>query len=53
MFYSNDIESTYNELKGKGIDITKPEKQDWGGTMSILKDQDGNLFGIISASASQ
>ena len=52
-FYSNDIESTYNELKGKGIDLTKPERQDWGGIMSILKDQDRNLFGIISAPASQ
>jgi lactoylglutathione lyase len=52
-FYANDIESTYEELKGKGIDLTKPEKQDWGGIMSILKDQDGNLFGLISAPSSQ
>jgi uncharacterized glyoxalase superfamily protein PhnB len=52
-FYANDIESTYEELKGKGVNLTKPEKQDWGGTMSILKDQDGNLFGLISAPTSQ
>ena len=52
-FYANDIESTYEELKGKGINLTKPEKQDWGGTMSILKDQDGNLFGLISVPTSQ
>src|SRR5919109_2550776 len=51
--YANDIESTYEELKDKGVDLTKPEKQDWGGTMSILKDQDGNLFGLISALPSQ
>lgn len=52
-FYANDIESTYEELKGKGVKLTKPEKQDWGGTMSILKDQDGNLFGLISVPTSQ
>ena len=52
-FYANDIESTYEELKGKGVNLTKPEKQDWGGTMSILKDQDGNLFGLISVPTSQ
>ena len=52
-FYANDIESTYEELKGKGINLTKPEKQDWDGIMSILKDQDGNLFGLISVPTSQ
>jgi lactoylglutathione lyase len=52
-FHANDIESTYEELKGKGVNLIKPEKQDWGGTMSILKDQDGNLFGLISVPTSQ
>jgi uncharacterized glyoxalase superfamily protein PhnB len=52
-FYANDIESTYKELKDKDVNLTKPEKQDWGGIMSILKDQDGNLFGLISAPPSQ
>lgn len=52
-FYANDIESTYEELKGKGVNLTKPEKQDWGGIMSILKGQDGNLFGLISVPTSQ
>jgi lactoylglutathione lyase len=52
-FYANDVESTYEELKSKGVNLTKPEKQDWGGTMSILKDQDGNLFGLISVPTSQ
>jgi lactoylglutathione lyase len=52
-FHANDIESTYEELKGKGVNLIKPEKQDWGSTMSILKDQDGNLFGLISVPKSQ
>jgi lactoylglutathione lyase len=48
-FYSKDMQSTYEELKGKGVDITAPEKQEWGGTMSKVKDQDGNSFSIISS----
>jgi lactoylglutathione lyase len=48
-FYSNDIQSAYNKLKENGVDLTKPERQDWGGTMSVVKDQDGNKFGLISA----
>lgn len=48
-FYSKDMQSTYEELKGKGVDITAPEKQEWGGIMSKLKDQDGNSFSIISS----
>jgi uncharacterized glyoxalase superfamily protein PhnB len=38
-FYSDDMQSTYEELKNKGVDITPPEKQEWGGIMSKLKDQ--------------
>jgi lactoylglutathione lyase len=48
-FYSNNIQSTYEELKSKGVDITAPEKQEWGGVMSKVKDQDGNSFSIISS----
>jgi uncharacterized glyoxalase superfamily protein PhnB len=48
-FYSNNIQSTYEELKSKGVNITAPEKQEWGGIMSKLKDQDGNSYSIISS----
>lgn len=48
-FYSKDMQSTYEELKGKGVDITVPQKQEWGGIMSKVKDQDGNSFSIISS----
>ena len=48
-FYSKNMQSTYEELNGKGVDITAPEKQEWGGIMSKVKDQDGNSFSIISS----
>ncbi|MGI8832788.1 MAG: VOC family protein [Nitrososphaeraceae archaeon] len=41
-FYSNNIQSTYEELKGKGDDITAPGDQEWGGIMSKVKDQEYN-----------
>ena len=46
-FYTDDIDTTYDELKSKDVEITKPEKQVWGGIMSEFKDQDGNIFGIV------
>ena len=48
-FYTNDIQGTFAELKAKGVNISQPEKQDWGGTMSTIKDLDGNEFQLISA----
>ncbi len=48
-FYTSDTESTYEELKSKGVDITKPQKQEWGGTMSLIKDLDGNIFTLLSS----
>ena len=52
-FYSDDIQSTYEGLKNKGVEITSPEKQEWGGIMSKLKDQDGNSYSIISSPSSE
>lgn len=48
-FYTIDIQSTYEDLKSKGVDITKPEKQEWGGIMSLVKDLDGNIFTLLSS----
>lgn len=28
-FYTSDIQSTYEELKSKGVDVSEPEKQEW------------------------
>jgi lactoylglutathione lyase len=48
-FYSDDIHSEFEELKKKGVEITVPKQQDWGGFMSQVKDPDGNTFSIISS----
>ena len=48
-FYTSDIQSTYENLKSKGVDITKPEKQEWGGIMSLVKALDGNIFTLLSS----
>ena len=47
--YTKDINSTFNELKGKGVDITPPTRQDWGGMLCKIKDIDGNTFDLISS----
>ena len=52
-FYSDDMQSTYAELKNKGVEITPSEKQEWGGIMSKFKDQDGNSYSIISSPSSE
>ena len=48
-FYTSDIQSTYEDLKSKDVDITEPEKQEWGGIMSLVKDLDGNIFTLLSS----
>ena len=49
-FYSKDIETAHEELKSKGVEITKPEKQNWGGVMCTVYDQDKNSFGLVGDS---
>jgi hypothetical protein len=31
------------------VHITEPKKQDWGGIMSQIKDQDNNILTLISS----
>ena len=49
-FYTKDIDTTYQELKSKQVDITPPEKQVWGGVMSSIYDQDRNILGLVGDS---
>ena len=40
----DDVERTYEALKGKGVEFTAaPQKQPWG-TFATFKDPDGNEF---------
>ena len=49
-FYAKDIISNYIELKSKEVEITKPVKQIWGGTMCTVYDQDKNSYGLVGDS---
>ena len=48
-FYTKDITQTYNDLKDKGVNVTEPKEQDWGGIISSVYDQDNNSFEIVSS----
>ena len=48
-FYTKDITQTYNDLKDKGVNVTEPKEQDWGGILSSVYDQDNNSFEILSS----
>ena len=41
-----DIDATYQELKGRGVEFDgPPEKQPWG-TYAMFKDSEGNRFAL-------
>lgn len=44
VFLSDNVEKTYKELAGRGVEfLHEPKKEPWG-TFTILKDPDGNQF---------
>ena len=49
-FYSKNIAQTYQELKSKGVKVTEPKKQIWGGILCTVYDQDNNSFSLIGDS---
>jgi len=47
-FLADNVEATYKQLAGRGVEfISPPERQDWG-TFAIMKDPDGNRFVVSS-----
>ena len=43
-FFTDNVESTTEELKARGVEfVQEPQKADWG-TFAIFKDPDGNKF---------
>jgi catechol 2,3-dioxygenase-like lactoylglutathione lyase family enzyme len=48
VFWTDDIDKTYAELNGRGVQFTSlPKKEPWG-TSSIFTDEDGNQFVLSS-----
>jgi len=41
-----DIQAVYNELSGRGVDMTEPKTEPWGAIHSYLSDPDGNKWTI-------
>ena len=49
-FYTENIDTTFHELKSNQVDVTSPEKQIWEGVMSSVYDQDRNILGLVGDS---
>jgi catechol 2,3-dioxygenase-like lactoylglutathione lyase family enzyme len=45
-FECNDIYATYEELKGKGVEFSKPPKEEFYGLAAVFKDDSGNWFSL-------
>jgi catechol 2,3-dioxygenase-like lactoylglutathione lyase family enzyme len=46
-FRVDDLDETYKELSGRGVEFTrKPTKAEWG-TFAMFKDPDGNEFWLL------
>ena len=46
VFTSPDIFATYEELKAKGVEFTKPPTKEFYGTEALFKDDSGNWFSL-------
>lgn len=44
---SDDVQTTYEELKAKGLDIDPPKTAEWGGRELTFKDPDGNTVLVL------
>jgi predicted enzyme related to lactoylglutathione lyase len=47
-FWSDDVQKTYQELTGRGVEFQQPPKKESWGTSAIFKDLDGNVFALSS-----
>lgn len=44
-FIVEDIDATFDELSGKGVEFEMPPTpQPWGGVLALMKDPDGNIY---------
>ena len=48
VFGSENVEKTYSELAGRGVEFLQPPKKEPWGTSSVFKDSEGNQFVLSS-----
>lgn len=46
VFECQDIFATYEELKGKGVEFSKPPRKEFYGIEALFKDDSGNWFSL-------
>lgn len=46
VFQCNDIYATYEELKAKGVEFSKPPTKEFYGIEALFKDDSGNWFSL-------
>jgi catechol 2,3-dioxygenase-like lactoylglutathione lyase family enzyme len=46
VFECNDLRATYEELKAKGVEFTKPPTEEFYGFEALFKDDSGNWFSL-------
>lgn len=51
VFETSDIHATYEELKSKGVEFTKPPTKEFYATEAIFKDDSGNWFSLTEKPA--
>ena len=47
VFETQDIYATYEELKSKGVEFSKPPTEEFYGIEAMLKDDSGNWFSLV------
>jgi lactoylglutathione lyase len=45
-FYADDVEATYRELTGKGVNFPEPPKKQFFGWWSMFEDPDGTRYAL-------
>ena len=43
-FIADNVQTTYDEFRGKGVEFTQPPKKEHWGEHAIFKDSEGNLI---------